>query len=372
MFLAAEIEFGLATRLAGQYLWDQAEKKFIDAVQIVPFNAAYIAGQADLLVAKSAARPDEDVFLKKAQKLYEQAERLDPCWAEYSLKSGQVSLALFLKDRQEYGTYLNRAVNDFRRALAKDPNGFNVSFGAGYALMEAWPYADVGARALTIKSLRYALGSKRWYWEQVYPLAWEVTKDFSVLQRLAPPTLQANKDLLYFLESNNLYQFYRQQKRACDYYLMKESPDLFARRQNDQQAAIEAAKKNVVINEVVAPDMWRGVSSDGNVYKNGEMNWTGTMTAVVKGSSEAGKLFIQAKGTPALGIYPYMLIDLDGAPVGEAFVTNVEWKEYVFPLSPRAGPGVLSITFCNDGSDAKNNEDRNLFIGEAKVVADGR
>lgn len=60
-----------------------------------------------------------------------------------------------------------------------------------------------------------------------------------------------------------------------------------------------------------------------------------------------------------------MIVELDGEWIGETLVDGPDWKEYSFKINSDGGIRVLSVTFVNDFCDAK--EDRNLFIGEARV-----
>ena len=58
---------------------------------------------------------------------------------------------------------------------------------------------------------------------------------------------------------------------------------------------------------------WQGKSDGGNdEFKDGAMYWTGTMSAVLSVPKDPAVLTIQAKGEPADGIYPYMIVELDG------------------------------------------------------------
>jgi len=80
---------------------------------------------------------------------------------------------------------------------------------------------------------------------------------------------------------------------------------------------------------------------------------------------------IQAKGSPVNGVWPYMIVELDGEEIGETFVDSPEWKEYEFRVDtsgtvPSDTLKVLSVTFTNDGGNKE--EDRNLYVGEARIV----
>lgn len=375
--LAAEIQFNSAQKLAGGYLWERAEEKFSEAISIDPFNAVYPAGLADFLKDISATRQDEAAFLKRAQRYYARALELNPYSAEYFLRSGQLKLELFFKDTDKYKDELSGAIDDFRMALKNDPNGFNISYVVGYSLLRVWPSVNDKTRELVVNRLRYVLQFKRWFWEYIYPWAWQNTNDFRVLERIAPQTETAHRDLLYFIETSNLYQFRKKEIESVDYYMKKEEPEKFLERKKEKSERIDAIKKSLLLNSspqrTIAAGEWHGKTADGvNEFKDGQMYWTGSMSALLVAPEGQATLAIQAKGSPADGIYPYMVVEIDGEEVGGAFINNEEWKEYGFPLETSAGVKVLSITYCNDGADDKKNEDRNLFIGEARIVSDVR
>jgi len=63
-----------------------------------------------------------------------------------------------------------------------------------------------------------------------------------------------------------------------------------------------------------------------------------------------------------------MIVELDGEEVGGSFIDSGEWKEYSFGVETSSGPKVLSVTFPNDGGDWKKGIDRNLYVGEARIV----
>lgn len=112
---------------------------------------------------------------------------------------------------------------------------------------------------------------------------------------------------------------------------------------------------------------WQGRSRDGDIYEHGNMYWTGTVRRLADIPTGMAILKIQAKGSPADDIWPYMIVELDGMEIGEGFVDSLEWKGYSFRIDTNGGMKVLSITFTNDGVDPQRNEDRNLFVGDIRV-----
>ena len=100
------------------------------------------------------------------------------------------------------------------------------------------------------------------------------------------------------------------------------------------------------------------------------MYWPGTVYGSIKVSGSAESILIRVKGSSAYGIWPYMIVHLDGKKIGTSFVNSEEFKEYLYPIdSQQKGKTViLRISFANDGGNDVVGEDRNLYVDQAKVV----
>ncbi len=120
------------------------------------------------------------------------------------------------------------------------------------------------------------------------------------------------------------------------------------------------------------------ISKDGKKlwFNKGAMYSNGTMYALVEAPEKMGTvpirgqspffLKIEAKGSIAGGVWPYMIVELDGEEIGETFVDNAEFKVYEFGAAS-SGTRLLGVSFVNDGSDKNKNEDRNLWVGKAEL-----
>jgi hypothetical protein len=71
-------------------------------------------------------------------------------------------------------------------------------------------------------------------------------------------------------------------------------------------------------------------------------------------------------GSGSRGIYPYMIVEMDGETIGETFVSS-DWKKYSFGINTDGGLKAISVTFANDGGDAAKGEDRNMYVGNAEI-----
>ncbi|MDD5681458.1 MAG: carbohydrate-binding domain-containing protein, partial [Candidatus Omnitrophica bacterium] len=94
----------------------------------------------------------------------------------------------------------------------------------------------------------------------------------------------------------------------------------------------------------------------------------GTMDAAIRIPPGKSMIKIQAKGSPADGIFPRMMVELDGRMIGEAYIKNNDWRSYEFKINTDGGIKVLSVSFLNDSSSKNGKEDRNLYIGIAKAI----
>jgi tetratricopeptide (TPR) repeat protein len=116
---------------------------------------------------------------------------------------------------------------------------------------------------------------------------------------------------------------------------------------------------------------WRGTAEGyaaKYVYQNGEMYWSGTISAPLILNRGPADLVIEAKASPANGIWPVMVVRLDGEIVGMAYVNNRQWKEFSFrlPVSYERRRE-LRVSFVNDGGDSQRREDRNLYVGDVII-----
>lgn len=93
------------------------------------------------------------------------------------------------------------------------------------------------------------------------------------------------------------------------------------------------------------------------------------MDAAILVPKGEARLRIQARGTPAYGTYPYMIVKIDDKIIGSTFVSGPEWKDYEFKINSDGNIKILSIVFLNDAANKKLREDRNLFIGRVETKA---
>jgi hypothetical protein len=102
------------------------------------------------------------------------------------------------------------------------------------------------------------------------------------------------------------------------------------------------------------------------------MPWTGTVSVPVFFKEGDAKFILQARGTPAKGVWPHMVVKLDDEVIGKVDVTSRKLKDYEFQKTVKPGKYHLSISFTNDGVTRDKNgkmvEDRNLFLRRCRIV----
>lgn len=318
--LAAELQFGMA--------------RLEEAIKIDPFNSQYVAGFGESILQEKH-HGDDAAYLDQAMRLYGRALELNPECAGYSLKLGQIELTLFLKDKVR-AEYIKSAFDNFKCAVKNDPNGFNISYSAGYAGISVWKFLDKEEKEFILNRLKYSLKLNPSYSKYIYPKLWDETMDLNLLRKIEPPGNEPN----WYISRLEKLEFIR-----------------------------SMARRTLNVAKVVIESDWQGRSDDKkNAYVNGNMYWAGTIDAAILMPNGKSTIRIQAKGSPADNIYPYMKVELDGRQIGTATISSSEWKQYDFKVMIDGGIKVLSITFINDGLNSAKGEDRNLYIGRAEVI----
>ena len=372
----ADTLFDDAQRYAAKYRWIEAEEKFEKAIKKDPFNSPYLSGFADFLFAKSRYTGKRKTLIAQAEALYAKAAKINPRNGEYSVRLGEAGIGLFLEDKDisdkdKKRQTISSVFTHFRAAVRKDPNGFNVAYSVGYSGLSLWEFINDEDKDFILDRLRYALKVNLYYSRHIYPKIWKYTRDFNLLTSVTPDNLRSNIVLYDFLSVNNLWQYRKAQAAIVEYYKRKERPEAVERERAEKKKMLEKIKRaarGASVSSIIAKSDWKGKASNGgNTYIDGNMFWSGIVYALIDVPEGEAKVNIEAKGSPAYGIYPYMIVELDGENIGEAFAGSPEWKEYTFKINSTGGIKVLSIAFVNDAMDDKSGDDRNLCVGTAEV-----
>jgi len=142
----------------------------------------------------------------------------------------------------------------------------------------------------------------------------------------------------------------------------------------EKQGKTDLAQKyrDIILREVATHRIlrsdWRG-RAGGRLYGNAGCH------ARIKLYKGRVKFQIHARGTPAQGVWPHMVVKLDDEVIGETDVTSKEWRPYSFTTDVETGEYTLGAYFTNDlrlvkeVGGKKVREDRNLFVGAVEIIS---
>jgi len=387
----AEIAFEAAEGRAKSFAWAAAETGYTEAVRLDPFSSRYLGGYADFLRSTARYSYDKGLALEKADGVFCRALALDPDNARLRLKRGLARL-----DRRR----VDEAFRDFRMAARNDPHGFDTAYAIGYSGLNVWPFLDGENRIFVTGRIKYVIKTFPWLGQSAYAAAWSAAKDFTVLKKITPATFNNEAILNDFIAANNLWQFRKEQARALDAYgdsAKKEEKrrsiekikntiigteklaeaNAWTRAGGTWQMAeggeaAVAANKAVAerrIQGMIAPEDWVAASTDAAAvkYAGGALYSNGTVYALTDLPDGDAVIRVEAKGMPAGGVWPYMVVEVNGEEIGETFAGSADYREYAFKTHTTGGPRLIGASFLNDRFDAKRKEDRNLWVGTVKV-----
>lgn len=106
-------------------------------------------------------------------------------------------------------------------------------------------------------------------------------------------------------------------------------------------------------------------STGGSIQDGWNLKSNGFISTKHGFTSGATTLTVVAKGSIAAGVWPHMVVTVNGAPVGEAIVSTTSWSRYTFQLNATAGIQELRVIFDNDLRTKR--EDRNLYVDKVVV-----
>jgi tetratricopeptide (TPR) repeat protein len=124
--------------------------------------------------------------------------------------------------------------------------------------------------------------------------------------------------------------------------------------------------KKVVTHRIRLSD-WQGTNGENLCTKGG----CHARVTLYRGKI---RLTIHARGTPAQGIWPHMVVKLNKETIGEVDVNAREFMTYAFTTDVETGDYTLWVYFTNDfylvkeTDGAKGKEDRNLFVDAAEII----
>jgi len=370
----AETGYRKAKTLEVKYLWDSAEIYYRQAVSVMPFNASYFEGYSELLLKKALYHPDGTKYLDRAVDLMKKARELNPMYAGYPLRIGEMdlmyaSLPGIAEDAS--AEHIRRALQYFKKAYSLDPNGFSVNYIIALRCASIYDKLDSKDKAWAFERIRYVLGERPAYGEYIYPAMWRSSRDFMLIEKVTHENIRGRAALYRFIKDYNLWAFRKKVKDDIDNYRYADDPVSYSKKISVRNEILEKVKNSIAdknsLTRSVPQAAWRGKieGSDAEI-PDGNMYWDGTIYAPIILPPGYVKIKINAMGESAFGAWPYMIVTLDGEEIGECYV-NDRNKVYSFGVETAGGLKVLGVGFVNDAGDEAEGEDRNLFIGAVEV-----
>lgn len=372
--LVSDIYFEKAVRLEKNFRWDEAQILYARSVSLSPLDAKYPTALADFLLRRRLYTQERLSVAGKAKELYERALRLNPYSSEIAMSLGRLELYLFRMDQDAGADRFKSAWAQVDHALGLDPNGVNTCYLYGYNGISSWGYLTDDERVVVLDRARYALTYRSWYAPALYAHMWRTLKDMSFFGTVTPKTLKGQTHLLDFIEGHDLWPYWSAQKKIVDAYKRKEDTSVFFEEERRaaqgiaqfKDAAVSAGEK---VSDVIPPQAWKGISEQGeHIYQDGHLYWAGTVRALISFPGGPARVIIRAKGSDAEGVFPFMVVKLDGEEIGASVVSSHEWADYVFEADGPSGVKALSISYVNDNMSKDKKQDMNLHVGEARVV----
>lgn len=376
-FLAGA-QFYFGKRLEKDYRYKTADIKFNSALRLDPISAEYHSGIGKFYSIRAGILKDNMPALLRAEGEYKKAHELNPYGVRYLMELAAIEAKIFLADKVQYGDRAKNSIGHFKEALEKDPHNYIFSYDTAHNFVSLWNYINDEEKQFVINRFKYFLGLDLGYHWHIYPMLWKKLKDFDVILEVTPAGLKHYERLYNFVEKNELWEYRYDVVNLLDKYREVEEPERFKKERANKLARIKGIKdkyERMKDDSVSAAGSdkfavltdWYGTADGGdNAYIKGNMYWNGTVDRLAYLPPAVKNIVITACGSAAGGIYPYMIVELDGEKIGEAFVNSGEWKRYSFKA---AGPGlkVISVSFINDGGNIGKGEDRNLYVGDVTV-----
>ncbi|MFC1708733.1 carbohydrate-binding domain-containing protein [Candidatus Omnitrophota bacterium] len=361
--LVTQLQFDRAKRLEISYRWTKAKETYFKALSLNPLNADFFTQTGDFLLRQSVYSKNEEELFKGSEYLYQRASQLNPKYGYYRFLLGKIQL--------ELGN-LKGAIGNFKTAAALDPYNSRTNYFIGVNLLSTWGSLNEEEKDFTLTRLKYSLKVRPDYSASIYQYILFYVGEFNALEKVTPQQLIFYKNLYNFTLKNKLVQYRKELHEKVNFYRQKEEPDKVKSERAFRLKVFEELKSTKVpLESLVKPQDWQG-NAEGHsrrIFEDGNMYWSGTINTVINMPKGKAEISIEVRGTPAGGVYPYMIVELEGEEIGETVIDSEDWRQYAFVVNTDGGTKVLSVIFTNDGNSEKSGEDRNLFIGNTRIVS---
>jgi hypothetical protein len=153
-------------------------------------------------------------------------------------------------------------------------------------------------------------------------------------------------------------------KRPRHLYALSSLVDIYekAGKMDLAQQYRDVILENVVTHRI-RPSDWRGRNKENLCTKDG----CRARVTLYRGKV---RFTIRARGTPAEGVWPHMVVRLNKDVIGEVDVTTREFRTYSFTKDIETGTYTIWILCTNNlyEEEKKIVKDRNLFVGAGEIT----
>ncbi|MBK7363164.1 MAG: hypothetical protein IPJ01_12815 [Micavibrio sp.] len=103
------------------------------------------------------------------------------------------------------------------------------------------------------------------------------------------------------------------------------------------------------------------------IYKAGFFYGGGQIHTRVKVHKPVFRLRIRARSSAARGVFPYLVVRLDGRVMNAHYIDMRVNADYYSLIETEPGSRLLALEFVNDAGDGKTGQDRNIWIEKVEI-----
>ena len=125
--------------------------------------------------------------------------------------------------------------------------------------------------------------------------------------------------------------------------------------------------EDLPVERIAAGHRIPGQDWQGQQKQNLARDGTSLLPFRTENNKDALRLWV--KGTPALGIGPYLVLKIDDRIIGRTMLLRKGWTSLVFEPFLVPGDHILSVQFINDFHWIQTKEDRNVYLGDLEIIS---
>ena len=230
-----------ARKMKDVYRWSKADESYHRLLKYNPFDVRFINEYAAFLLEMSGRQKDRTGLLDEAEALYERSHELFHIDPGTLIELGKIKIEksryVFDPEGQDDQTTritekdvrksVKKGMKYFRDAVNSDPKGMNTAYSVAYSSLFVWDRLDNDDRKMIVDRIRYTLKMWPGHAAVLYPLLWDKTNNFAILEKASPDKYKAIEYLFEFLKKKELWQFRRRVQNKLSSLKIKERPNAY-------------------------------------------------------------------------------------------------------------------------------------------------